>query len=90
MNKLFLLIAKNSKLELKTLGTKANLTLNVEGMGKLIFTNVHFVMSVGLETDNEYDRKKAKTVYDMAQKICPIRQSWGEGVPIDFELKFVS
>jgi hypothetical protein len=60
MNTLFILIAKNSKLELKTLGTKANLTLNVEGMGKLIFTNVHFVMSVGLETDNEYDRKKAK------------------------------
>ena len=89
MNTLFLLIARNSKLGLKTLDTKANLTMNVEGMEKLIFTNVHFVMNVGLETDNEWDRKKANTVYEMAQKICPIRQSWGEGVPIDFELNFV-
>ena len=24
----------------------------------------------------------------MAQKICPIRQSWGEAVPISFELNF--
>jgi organic hydroperoxide reductase OsmC/OhrA len=88
MNTLFLLIAKNSKLALKKLDTKANLTMNVEGMEKLIFTNVHFVMAVGLENDTEWDRKKANTVYEMAQKICPIRQSWGEGVPIDFELKF--
>jgi hypothetical protein len=34
-------------------------------------------------------RKKATTVYGMAQKICPIRQSWGEAVPINFELNFV-
>jgi len=89
MNTLFLMIAKNSKLGLKNLDTKANLTMSVEGMEKLIFTNVHFVMTVGLENDTEWDRKKANTVYEMAQKICPIRQSWGEGVPIDFELKFV-
>jgi organic hydroperoxide reductase OsmC/OhrA len=89
MNTLFLLIAKNSKLELKKLDTKANLTMNVEGLDKLIFTNVHFVMTVGLENDTEWDRKKANTVYEMAQKICPIRQSWGEGVPINFELHFV-
>jgi organic hydroperoxide reductase OsmC/OhrA len=89
MNTLFLLIAKNSKLGLKRLETKANLTMNVEGMEKLIFTNVHFVMNVGLETDDERERKKATTVYGLAQKICPIRQSWGEGVPIDFELNFV-
>jgi organic hydroperoxide reductase OsmC/OhrA len=89
MNTLFLLIAKNSKLGLKNLETKANLTMNAEGMEKLIFTNVHFIMNVDLETDNEWERKKATTVYGLAQKICPIRQSWGEGVPIDFELNFV-
>lgn len=88
MNTLFLLISKNSKLGLKNLETKANLTMNAEGMEKLIFTNVHFVMNVGLETDDERERKKATTVYGMAQKICPIRQSWGEGVPISFELNF--
>jgi uncharacterized OsmC-like protein len=88
MNTLFLLIAKNSKLGLKKLETKANVTMNVEGMEKLIFTNVHFVMTVGLENDVAWDRKKAGTVYEMAQKICPIWQSWGEGVPINFELNF--
>jgi hypothetical protein len=60
MNTLFLLIAKNSKLELKTLGTKANLTLNVEGMEKLIFTNVHFVMSVVLKPITSMIAKKQK------------------------------
>ncbi|XHH09452.1 MAG: OsmC family protein [Candidatus Bathyarchaeia archaeon] len=88
MNTLFLLIAKKSNLNLKKLDTKANLTMNVEGMEKLIFTNIHFVMSVGLENDTAWDRKKAVTIYEMAQKICPIRQSWGEGVPINFELTF--
>ena len=85
---LFLLIAKNSQLNLKSLDTKANVKMNVEGMEKLIFTNVHFAMNVGLQTDNERERKKANTVYQMAQKICPIRQSWGEDVPITFELNF--
>jgi organic hydroperoxide reductase OsmC/OhrA len=89
MNTLFLIIARNSKLGLKRLDTKANVTMNVEGMDKLVFTNVHFVMTVGLEVDEERERKKANTVYDMAQRICPIRQSWGEGVPISFELNFV-
>lgn len=88
MNTLFLLIAKNSQLGLRNLETKANLTMNIEGMEKLIFTNVHFMMNVALETDNERERKKATTVYGMAQKICPIRQSWGEAVPISFELNF--
>jgi uncharacterized OsmC-like protein len=60
--------------------------MNVEGMEKLIFTNVHF--NVALENDNERERKKATAVYGMAQKICPIRQSWGEAVPISFELNF--
>jgi uncharacterized OsmC-like protein len=63
--------------------------MNIEGMEKLIFTNVHFSMAVGLQKDNEIQRKKAQRVYEMAQKICPLRQSWGEGVPISFELAFV-
>jgi organic hydroperoxide reductase OsmC/OhrA len=88
INTLFLLIAKNSQLALKKLDTKAIVKMNIEGMEKLIFTNVHFNMNVGLESDNERDRKKANTVYQMAQKICPIRQSWGEAVPISFELNF--
>ena len=89
INTLYLLIAKNSNLGLKSLETKAGVKMNVEGMEKLIFTNVHFSMAVGLESDNERERKKAQTVYGMAQKICPIRQSWGEGVPISFDLVFV-
>ncbi len=88
INTLFLLISKNSQLALKDLETKATLKMNIEGMEKLIFTNVHFKMNVGLENDNERERKKASTVYGMAQKICPIRQSWGEAVPISFELNF--
>jgi len=88
INTLFLLIAKNSQLGLKSLGTKAIVKMNIEGMEKLIFTDVHFMMNVGLQTDNERERKKANTVYGMAQKICPIRQSWGEAVPISFELNF--
>jgi organic hydroperoxide reductase OsmC/OhrA len=88
INTLYLLIAKNSALGLKKLETKATVKMNVEGMEKLIFTNVHFSMAVSLETDNERERKKAQTVYGMAQKICPIRQSWGEGVPISFDLTF--
>ncbi len=89
INTLFLLIAKNSQLSLKNLQTKATVKMNVEGMEKLIFTNVHFNMNVALENDNERERKKANMVYGMAQKICPIRQSWGEAVPISFELNFV-
>ena len=89
INTLFLLIAKNSQLNLKNLETKATVKMNVEGMEKMIFTNVHFAMNVSLENDNERERKKANTVYRMAQKICPIRQSWGEDVPISFELNFM-
>ncbi len=88
MNTLFLLISKNSMLGLKNLDTKAVVKMNVEGLEKLIFTDVHFVMTVALEKDNERERKKAEKVYEMAQKICPIRQSWGEAVPISFELCF--
>jgi organic hydroperoxide reductase OsmC/OhrA len=89
MNTLFLLIAKNSNLLLKKLETKAIVKMNVEGFERLIFTHVHFDMRIKLEKDNEWERKKADKVYGMAQKICPLRQSWGEGVPISFELNFL-
>jgi organic hydroperoxide reductase OsmC/OhrA len=89
MNTIFLLVAGNSKMALKNLETKADLKMSFEGLEKLIFTNIHFAMNVKLENDNERERKKAKTVYEMAQKICPIRQSWGEKVPINFELNFL-
>jgi organic hydroperoxide reductase OsmC/OhrA len=89
MNTLFLLIAGNSQLALQNLDTTANVTMNVESLEKLIFTNIHFTMNVKLRADNERERKKANTVYNMAQKICPLRQSWGENVPIDFELNFM-
>ena len=88
INTLYLLISKNSALGLKNLDTKAVVKMHVEGMEKLIFTNVHFSMAVSLERDNERERGKAQKVYEMAQKICPIRQSWGEAVPISFELNF--
>ncbi len=88
INTLYLLIAKNSQLDLKSLETKSTVSMSFEGMEKLIFTNVNFNMAVGLVSDNERDRRKAHRVYEMAQKICPIRQSWGEGVPISFELVF--
>jgi len=88
MNTIFLLVANNSKLGLKSLQTKAAVTMNVEGLEKLIFTYIHFTMNIGLENDNERERKKANTVYQIAQKICPLRQSWGEDVPISFKLNF--
>ena len=88
MNTLFLLISKNSNLGLQKLETKADLKMNVEGMEKLIFTDIHFNMNVKLKNDEERERMKAEKVYEMAQKICPLRQSWGENVPISFELNF--
>jgi organic hydroperoxide reductase OsmC/OhrA len=88
MNTLFLLIARNSKLGLKRLETEAAVKMNAEGLEKLIFTDIHFTMKVKLEMDNERERKKANSVYQIAQKICPLRQSWGENVPISFELCF--
>src|SRR5665648_91613 len=84
INTLFLLIAKNSQLMLKNLETKATVKMNVDGMEKLIFTDVHFAMNGSLENDGQRERKKAEMVYGMSQKICPIRQSWGEAVPISF------
>ena len=89
MNTLFLLIAKNSMLGLKNLETRAALKMNIEGLEKLVFTNIAFTMNVKLDKDDERERKKAGSVYQMAQKICPLRQSWGEQVPISFELNFL-
>jgi organic hydroperoxide reductase OsmC/OhrA len=89
MNTLFLLIAKNSKLKLKNLETRAILKMNAEGLEKLLFTNIHFNMTVRLEGDTERERKKANSCFQIAQKICPLRQSWGENVPITFELNFL-
>jgi organic hydroperoxide reductase OsmC/OhrA len=88
MNTLYLLIARNSMLGLKNLDTKAIVKMSVEGIEKLIFTNIHFSMNVKLKTEIERERNKAQKVYEMAQKICPLRQSWGEKVPISFELNF--
>jgi len=76
MNTLFLLIAENSNLRLKNLETKAVLKMNAEGLEKLIFTNIHFAMKVRLERDTEWERKKANSVFQIAQKICPLRQSY--------------
>jgi organic hydroperoxide reductase OsmC/OhrA len=88
MNTLLILIAKNSKLGFKNLETKATVNMNAEGLEKLIFTHIHFTMKIKLETDNERERKKATSVYQIAQRICPLRQSWGEKVSISFELNF--
>jgi organic hydroperoxide reductase OsmC/OhrA len=69
MNTLFLLIARNSSLGLKNLDTKAVVTMNVESLEKLIFTHIHFAIDVKLETDNERERKKANTLYQMAEDL---------------------
>ena len=89
MNTLYILIANNSKFGLKSLETTASVKMNAEGLEKLIFTNIHFDMKVKLLEDTKREREKAELIYDMAQKLCPIRQSWGEGVPIDFKLTFL-
>jgi len=89
INMLFILIAKNSNLEYKILETKATVKMDAEGLEKLIFTNVHFNMKVKLAKDDEWQRKKANRCFEMAQKLCPLRQSWGEDVPISFELNYL-
>jgi organic hydroperoxide reductase OsmC/OhrA len=73
MNTLFASIAKNSKLGFKNLKTKVTVKIDAEGLSRLIFTNVHFDLNVRLEDDDERSRKKAERVYQMAQKICPLR-----------------
>ena len=90
MNTIFILVARNSQLGLSSLETKAGVTMNIEGLEKLIFTHIHFTMNIGLDTDTERERTKAEKVYQIAQNICPLRQSWGEDVPITFELNYMS
>jgi uncharacterized OsmC-like protein len=63
--------------------------MNAEGLEKLLFTDIHFNMTVRLEDYIEWERKKANSCFQIAQKICPLRQSWGEKVPITFELNFL-
>ena len=89
MNTIFILVARNSQLGLSSLETKAGVTMNIEGLEKLIFTHIHFTMNIGLETDTEREQTKAEKVYQIAQNICPLRQSWGEDVPITFELNYI-
>jgi uncharacterized OsmC-like protein len=86
---IFILVAGNSKLGLKSLQAKAKVEMNIEGLESLIFTHIHFNMDIGLVDDNERERKKAEKVYQIAQKICQLRQYWGENVPISFKLNFV-
>jgi len=88
MNTIFLLIAGNSKLGLKKLETKASVKMNAEGLEKLIFTHIHFAITVKLEDDNEHERRRAHLIYEKAEQICPLRQSWGEKVRLSFELNF--
>jgi organic hydroperoxide reductase OsmC/OhrA len=88
MNTLFIMIAKNSKLALEKAETEAAVKMSVEGLEKLIFTDIHFCQTVKLANDTDMERKKTKSVFNIAQKICPLRQSWGEKVPISFELNF--
>jgi len=64
------------------------LTMDVKGLEKLIFTHIHFALTVKLEKDDERERKKAASCFRITEKICPLRQSWGEKVPITFELNF--
>jgi uncharacterized OsmC-like protein len=62
--------------------------MNAERLDKLIFTDIHFTVKVKLEREDEREREKAESVYKIAERICPIRQSWGEAVPVSFELNF--
>ena len=73
---------------LKKLETKAVVKMNADGLEKLIFTHIHFAITVKLENDSERERRKVQSIYEKAEKICPLRQSWGEKVPISFELNF--
>ena len=43
-------------------------------------------INVDLQKDDECERQKANNVYQIAQKICSLRQSWGEDVLVSFEL----
>jgi len=86
MNTIFLLIAGNSGMALSKLETKASVKMTAEGLEKLVFTHIHFAITVKLTNDSERERRKAQSIYEKAKRICPLQQSWGDRVPIDFEL----
>jgi hypothetical protein len=48
----------------------------VEGLEKLIFTHIYLTMNIGLVDNSDRERKKAERIYQVAQKIGPLRQSW--------------
>ena len=89
MNTIFVLVAGNSKLSYKRLETEAAVTMDAEGLEKLVFTRIHFGIKLGLEPDGKAERVKAEAVYRVAQRVCPLSQSWGTKVPITFELSYV-
>jgi hypothetical protein len=62
--------------------------MNFEDLEKLVLTHIHVIMDIALQTDNEREWAKATKVYDISQKIYPLYQSWGENVPITFNLNF--
>jgi organic hydroperoxide reductase OsmC/OhrA len=41
-----------------------------------------------VKMDAERERRRAQSIYEKAEKICPLRQSWGEKVKLSFELNF--
>ncbi|MBC7130721.1 OsmC family protein, partial [Candidatus Bathyarchaeota archaeon] len=88
MNTIFILVAKNSQLPIQSVETTAKVKMNVEGLEKLVFTHIEFDVNIKLEKDDEHNRKKAESVLRVAERICPLRQSWGEKVPITFKLNF--
>ncbi|MEM1550054.1 MAG: OsmC family protein [Candidatus Methanomethylicia archaeon] len=88
MNTIYTLIAKNSQLPLKNLETTATVEMDVEGMEKIIFKHIHFDILVELEKDTDWNRKKANIILEMAREVCPLRQSWGDKVPITFNISF--
>lgn len=87
MNTVFLLVASNSKLQLKSLETKASVTMNVLGFS--FFKQIDFILNLGLENDSADERARVNKVYQIAQKACPLGSSWGEEVPITFTMNFV-
>jgi len=88
MNTIYILVARNSQLPLKNVETTAKIKVSVDGMEKLVFTSIEFNISIKLETDDARNRKKAENILRVAERICPLRQSWGDKVPITFKLSF--
>jgi len=81
MNTIFLLIAKNSQLSLKNLETKTTVKMDAESLEKLIFTHIHFDMKIKLEKDDEWNRKKANTVFKKTEKNMPTSTIMGRKGP---------